>query len=54
MELDGLAKWVYSDGAVGQGYSPGLLLRDPYPGSPTKLVLAELRYAQQSEENFGL
>ena len=46
IEVDGLSAWIYSDGAVGDEHNPGLMYRDSYPGSPRKIVLAELEYAQ--------
>lgn len=50
VEVDGLSSWVYSDGAVGDNHNPGMLFRDPYPGSPRKLVLAELEFSQQWDD----
>lgn len=46
MEVDGLSAWIYSDGAMGDEHNPGLMYRDSYPGSPRKIVLAELEYTQ--------
>ena len=46
--MDGLAKFVYSDGAVAPLEIVGMLQRDKAPGSPggRRLVLAELPYAK--------
>lgn len=48
IEVDGLANFVYSDGAVAPLEIVGMLQRDAKRGSPSgrRLVLAELPYAE--------
>ena len=48
IEVNGLAKFVYSDGAVAPLEIVGMLRRDAEPGSRSgrRLVLAELPYAE--------
>lgn len=48
VEVDGLSRFVYSDGPVAPLEKAGMLQREPYAGSmyTRKLVLAELAYAE--------
>lgn len=51
IEVDGLSRFVYSDGPVAPLDNAGMLEREPYPGSlrKRKLVIAELAYADADD-----